>query len=865
MQNIASQFQKISAAIQRISTDLDQFDMALQNSISTLGGEGKVAETNSQQSAVLQNLRGYSTSEVNVAANRAGQIIGGQKGQDTVAAVTGKKILDDQLPDILARANNQNIDDIGNQINEALKAGGIQGDTAASITSSVEKALQAKIGDRDGISLDEIADDVPALTSALRVMDEQVKAATSANELFEKAMIASTKNANAYIASLDEVRNRQVQGAKNRIDVENAIAEALGHRLTVEQKTSGFFEELNSLTGPNLQTQAGGQVDVQKIFDERERVQGQIRTAQQKRDSLGPAQTGELTAVQQELANLESSNSNLTKALELVADNSMQLVQSNIEAYKQRREIEDRQLNGFDKIMTANNDQLQDMVVDTNNLNQLLQGDSEQNRMRFSGGRGSENRASALRGLERLNILDIDGRESELVKTQARLNMAKAAGNPMSTMTLGTDKEGKPITQISILEKRLKELQDPDWKAPELKAAQEAAAAAQEANGKLVDIKDAITQQNYEAIGTPIAIAIDKLAIVLSNAQANSASGSGQTSTTGTGGGSGATGTGGGSGATGTGGGSGRYAGSPREQTESERARVDAQYEEAKTEYENQKQRRQAAFEEREKYGDDKTELKVMRAEGISSVEYKKRRGQSAIEASNASDAQGRAMAAMNKAEEEKNAFQTRASQSTGRFSGSIGPNTTIDNFQSPLTQEERQSASEYRRRTGGYTGPELPPNMATPPEQTVLKNLETIPTSLASIETTLGGMMDLAGVISTLGNIDSSLVTMAKSAIENKDLFTSLQNYLNGAKFTFEINASSLAGLTKFNTDFGSYVDKLANITFPDQIKLVGQHTVDVNMRGATELGQQISDTLEEQIIVKIRKAVEDTLNRMG
>jgi hypothetical protein len=142
------------------------------------------------------------------------------------------------------------------------------------------------------------------------------------------------------------------------------------------------------------------------------------------------------------------------------------------------------------------------------------------------------------------------------------------------------------------------------------------------------------------------------------------------------------------------------------EKAKQKEAEVDAQYQEAKTAYENQKERKKAAFAERDKYADDSTKYDAMDAEGISSQEYYKRRQQSADTASRASDAQGRSMAVMNQAEEAKNAATSERTQSEANLSSAQYDKDQLAAKQEIERQKQENAINEEnKRREASTTG----------------------------------------------------------------------------------------------------------------------------------------------------------------
>jgi hypothetical protein len=84
-------------------------------------------------------------------------------------------------------------------------------------------------------------------------------------------------------------------------------------------------------------------------------------------------------------------------------------------------------------------------------------------------------------------------------------------------------------------------------------------------------------------------------------------------------------------------------------------------------------------------------------------------------------------------------------------------------------------------------------------------------------------------------------------------------------------ISQDSLDALTTFNTNFGSYVDKLVNFTFPtipEKIEMTGTHTVDVRVSGAAafeSLQKGVKDMINTAIDAKMSEIWKQTGGQIG
>jgi len=75
-------------------------------------------------------------------------------------------------------------------------------------------------------------------------------------------------------------------------------------------------------------------------------------------------------------------------------------------------------------------------------------------------------------------------------------------------------------------------------------------------------------------------------------------------------------------------------------------------------------------------------------------------------------------------------------------------------------------------------------------------------------------------------------------------------------------LDPASIEGLNTFNTNFGSYVDKLVNFQFPtipEKIEMVGNHVVDVRVSGAAAF-----ESIEKGMKDMINKAIDDKMTEI-
>jgi len=93
-----------------------------------------------------------------------------------------------------------------------------------------------------------------------------------------------------------------------------------------------------------------------------------------------------------------------------------------------------------------------------------------------------------------------------------------------------------------------------------------------------------------------------------------------------------------------------------------------------------------------------------------------------------------------------------------------------------------------------------------------------------------------------------------------------SAENTGNGGKLqdSVSIFGNHIDNFGTFTKEFGTYVDKLANINLPDTIKLSGNYTLDVRVSGAAAF-QAIEEKTQELIDNQIKEEMEKLIVRMA
>lgn len=453
-------YRRAGAYITRFGDELEAFDAKLNNNINSLRGQASVGPVDRSNEKILGNLSGYSNEEVKGAADRVAQLAGGGKaGADLGQQVQMNKILQDQLPQILKGATDENINEGDNsvmsQIKEALS---VVGEPPKALLDEIEAKLRDKTGGREGgTSLSDIGDDTGAFVNSLKAAQAATNLSIALEKQYNDALQRTIGYQNEYGKALQEVADYQMQAKDIRLKGEIQLKEALGERMSLDEINAPQEARIKGLTTSVVQ---GGTTDPGKILEAMQReIQSKPaneKDLEAKRQAYAASGAEPDKAAFEAQARLvaEQNNSinNSRKALEELAKDGTGAANA-LKGLAEQQKVAQGGVNFMQKVLTSDGAQLAEIDKNLQAYTKVISGkasNKELDSVKF--------RQQAFGGLSEISSMMPDSLKNQM---QATLIENMAASSPglskvLDTKTGGTffnekTKQYEPMTYRSQL------------------------------------------------------------------------------------------------------------------------------------------------------------------------------------------------------------------------------------------------------------------------------------------------------------------------------------------------------------------------------------------------------------------------------
>jgi TP901 family phage tail tape measure protein len=256
----AEAMKNVDAATIRASSEFEEAQRQIDVGVgSRLGGRATIAQPSRMNEAVLENLRAYSPEEISRTISQFGQNLNlnPEFTKRAQGAALSQRVLQTDLPKILnsiaAEERDANFGDtsrantIRNQLKEALKAGGVTD------TTEIDRVIEDVITNIEKLGKGEITFDTIAANSetfaklfktnseALQAYSNVVK---SANNIFANFV----SKINEYSNAIEQSINTQLQANQIRAGGDIQLREALGQRVSLNERNQLFNNEILGMT-----------------------------------------------------------------------------------------------------------------------------------------------------------------------------------------------------------------------------------------------------------------------------------------------------------------------------------------------------------------------------------------------------------------------------------------------------------------------------------------------------------------------------------------------------------------------------------------------------------------------------------------
>lgn len=317
MEILAEKFNKISARVSRFNYELERSQQTFNNTIDLLTGAGQVTNVDRTNEEILKNTRARTLQEVQSVLPQVGALAGGGSlGKQITDSITGRKVIEDQLPGILANATQNNIKDVVDQIENLFRSVNIDQPTTDTLTDQLEEFLKQEVSGRAGKSFEELLNDFPALQEALKGTELANRVGSELLNLFNNSIQAVVDNLNRMNQVIEQITQSQIKFREKQLELSNTIDEIMGRPSFIGQRTDQI--EIAQRTANVGSIGPRGTLNYITIRDEFRKLTDEIvKIDEQRSKTTDPKKAAELATKQ---AKLTRESNNLIIALEKLRD-----------------------------------------------------------------------------------------------------------------------------------------------------------------------------------------------------------------------------------------------------------------------------------------------------------------------------------------------------------------------------------------------------------------------------------------------------------------------------------------------------------------------------------------------------------------
>jgi len=352
-EKLSDVYDKLLSSLQRYNDALNETDIAIANSTDILLNQSRLAPTSRSDIQVLRNARAYSDTELDRVLSRVEDLAGGgERSRALTDVVRGRRIVEDELPQLLRNVTQRNISDVSASISELFSKAGLGREVTDALITEIETTLELETGGRQGKSFNELVQQFGSLQKAMDSMEKANETAIALLEAQSNLYDKITERLNAYSDALQKSTEWSIKASTIRLQSENELAKALGKGVSLDNLNRVLNQEILSLT-ENLEKGFQGTTNPAEIaarIRENQRVfeqtQNQIR--QEPSTPQGRKTVGELL---KEQAKLKTSSANLFQALEKLA-NSTDNASNALNTIQERRQIGENAADLLEKVFT---------------------------------------------------------------------------------------------------------------------------------------------------------------------------------------------------------------------------------------------------------------------------------------------------------------------------------------------------------------------------------------------------------------------------------------------------------------------------------------------------------------------------------
>ncbi len=417
-------YDRASAMLKAFAQNIDKMKTKATATAAAYSGQATIGKVDRTNEEVLGNIQAYSLDQVKeVASQTAALAGGGVGGEDLKNQIIAAKIINDQLPNILAQTGSLNVDSAMEQLDEAFRLAGAT--LSDSVREELKGSLTAETQGKEGVSFEKFKSE----TNIVAELEKKSAAALKIGQEFQKqyndALDVSIDLMNDYAKAMQESMDWTLKASDIRLNAEIALAEALGRNLTIAEKTAAGDARIRGLSSGVV---AGGSTDPETIFngmqsaiEERSAAEKELAKRQdalKAADGESPERRQELAAAVQEqlkvVADQNNAINNSRKALEELANDGTAAAAA-LKGLQEQQQAAKGSVNFMEKILTSDADELQKINKGLSAYTKVISGKAtpqEMNSLEF--------RKNAFAGLN-----DISSMMPESLKNQMQAQVTR--------------------------------------------------------------------------------------------------------------------------------------------------------------------------------------------------------------------------------------------------------------------------------------------------------------------------------------------------------------------------------------------------------------------------------------------------------
>ena len=361
-ENLIRTYDRASALLTKFSQSIDQIKQQANFRAGAIQGQAQVGPIDRTSENILNNIGAYSLAEVEQAAMETSMMMGGGVGGEQVRSdIVAAKIINEQLPDILARTGSLDATEAINELRNAFSLAGVE--LSDAVAKELEISLEKETQGRDGVSFKDFETNSNIVQEVQKKAAASLKIAQEFQKQYNDALSAAIDATNEYGKALQEATDYQLKASDIRIRSELDLAQALRKSISLSDLDKPLTSRITKLSSGVVE---GGSTDPKAIFTGmmaaiNNQPKQQEELEKRKRAFSQDNTDANRMAVEQQMRNMAQQNvaiNNSRKALEELANDSSAASEA-LRGLQEQQQIASGSVNFMQKVLTSDADELQ--------------------------------------------------------------------------------------------------------------------------------------------------------------------------------------------------------------------------------------------------------------------------------------------------------------------------------------------------------------------------------------------------------------------------------------------------------------------------------------------------------------------------